>query len=369
MKKLVSLLLVVAMFVPCLIPAFAAVKTGDVDLNGKVEVADARLALRAAVSLETLLGDALKGADADFNGKIEVADARMILRAAVGLETLPDSGVHVHDYKVQSVDREPTCSNSGKQTVVCSCGDDKTEYIDALGHDYQLTKTEEPTCKVKGKNYYKCSRCPMTKTEYIDKVDHDLTLEYKAPGCETKGHNLYKCKNCTYVNNETLPATGHDYAENGLCKNCGNSDPSHYEEIPKGGTWVVADNWEISIVSVENHSLHSDGINESQGYTDEQCVMINYKVKNIGYKPHLQGATGLTVTPLDFNVYDETGEQAKNYVCNHTRYAQVEIKGLSATGTVPVVLLNDSETITFVIEQTDSNGVSRRAFFTADITG
>ncbi len=66
-------------------PAFTL---GDVDNNGEIEAADARLALRAAVKLETLTEAQTQAADADKNGEIEAADARLILRAAVGLGTL-----------------------------------------------------------------------------------------------------------------------------------------------------------------------------------------------------------------------------------------------------------------------------------------
>ena len=65
-------------------------KKGDVDLNGSISVADARLALRAAVGLDKLSGNAFLAADADGNGSISVADARMILRVAVGLEKFDD---------------------------------------------------------------------------------------------------------------------------------------------------------------------------------------------------------------------------------------------------------------------------------------
>lgn len=62
---------------------------GDVDMNGEVKAADARLALRASVGLEpNLTASQLKAADADKNGEIKAADARLILRASVGLETL-----------------------------------------------------------------------------------------------------------------------------------------------------------------------------------------------------------------------------------------------------------------------------------------
>lgn len=61
---------------------------GDVDMNGEIKAADARLALRASVGLETLSDIQKKAADADKNGEIKAADARLILRASVGLEEL-----------------------------------------------------------------------------------------------------------------------------------------------------------------------------------------------------------------------------------------------------------------------------------------
>lgn len=73
------------------IPALPTYKKGDVDDNGEVTVADARLALRAAVSLDTLTGNAFLAADVDEDGSINVSDARTILRVAVELESF-DNG-------------------------------------------------------------------------------------------------------------------------------------------------------------------------------------------------------------------------------------------------------------------------------------
>ncbi len=61
---------------------------GDVDGDDEVTSSDARLALRAAVKLETLTEAQTQAADADKDGEITSSDARLILRAAVGLETL-----------------------------------------------------------------------------------------------------------------------------------------------------------------------------------------------------------------------------------------------------------------------------------------
>ena len=59
---------------------------GDLDNDGQVTVADARLVLRAAVKLDTLKGLSLLSANVDFVDDVSVADARAVLRVAVKLD-------------------------------------------------------------------------------------------------------------------------------------------------------------------------------------------------------------------------------------------------------------------------------------------
>lgn len=61
---------------------------GDIDGEGGVTAADARLALRASVKLETLTETQTKAANVDHKDGVTAADARLILRASVKLETL-----------------------------------------------------------------------------------------------------------------------------------------------------------------------------------------------------------------------------------------------------------------------------------------
>ena len=61
---------------------------GDINLDNEINAADARLALRLAVKLDSGSETQTALADVDFNGKIEAADARIILRHAVGLEKI-----------------------------------------------------------------------------------------------------------------------------------------------------------------------------------------------------------------------------------------------------------------------------------------
>ena len=60
----------------------APVLLGDVDGDGKITAADARLILRAAVGLEEV---SLESGDVDGDGKITATDARKVLRDSVGL--------------------------------------------------------------------------------------------------------------------------------------------------------------------------------------------------------------------------------------------------------------------------------------------
>lgn len=66
---------------------------GDVDLDGTVTPADARLTLRQAVGLESFTATAVILADVDADGAVTPADARKILRAAVGIEQYGFGGI------------------------------------------------------------------------------------------------------------------------------------------------------------------------------------------------------------------------------------------------------------------------------------
>ena len=88
--SLILCLLMLATAAPLRFEANAAdaLVAGDVNRDKKVGSDDARLALRASVSLETLTVGQIKCADTNGDGKVGSDDARMILRASVSLEKL-----------------------------------------------------------------------------------------------------------------------------------------------------------------------------------------------------------------------------------------------------------------------------------------
>lgn len=68
---------------------------GDVDFDGKVSAADARLVLRQSVGLEHLAEDQIAwgNLDAPGDGTLTAADARLVLRLSVGLENVEKMGL------------------------------------------------------------------------------------------------------------------------------------------------------------------------------------------------------------------------------------------------------------------------------------
>lgn len=76
---------------------------GDIDLDNSVTAADARLALRYAVKLESLSNLQKLAANVDKDLAITAADARLILRAAVKLEKITPERLVYNDVDVKNV--------------------------------------------------------------------------------------------------------------------------------------------------------------------------------------------------------------------------------------------------------------------------
>lgn len=103
MKKIISILLMLALLA-CFTPAVLAASLGDIDADNAVTAGDARLALRAAVGLETLTAAQKARADADADGSVTAADARLILRVAVDLSEISSDGKRIVD-KLTAADK------------------------------------------------------------------------------------------------------------------------------------------------------------------------------------------------------------------------------------------------------------------------
>ena len=84
-KKLFITMLAVILLTIFSVTAFAFA-TGDVNGDGAVKAADARLALRYSAKIEVLSDEQIKAADADKSGVVTASDARKILRVSAKLD-------------------------------------------------------------------------------------------------------------------------------------------------------------------------------------------------------------------------------------------------------------------------------------------
>lgn len=118
-----------------------------------------------------------------------------------------------HDYK--SVVIPPTCTEQGYTTYTCErCKDSYvTDYVNAIGHDYESTVTKEPTCTEKGIRTYTCKHdYNHIYTEEIRAIGHNYKATVVEPTCTDDGYTTYKCERCndTYIS-DYKDASGHDF--------------------------------------------------------------------------------------------------------------------------------------------------------------
>lgn len=253
MTKRLLLCLSVALFLLCFFFMSEAAGVGDINGDGSVSAADARMALRYAVSLETPDARQRLAADADHDGTLSAADARLILRVVVELEVFTHPFDRA-DHTV-SVAKAPTCAEEGVLRTICVCGavreeplprtdahvfpdvwtektpagcetggvNEKrctvcntavTETVPPLGHAYEERETKA-SCETEGLLQSVCVRCGKVAAEKaLSPPGHTLRETVtKAPTCTADGKKRLQCENCDYSALAILPALGHDFAE------------------------------------------------------------------------------------------------------------------------------------------------------------
>ena len=199
---------------------------------------------------------------------------------------------HTHSYTAAVT--APTCTEQGYTTYTCSCGDSyKSDYKDALGHDYKngactrcgakdpgvtpphthdyKSVVTKPTCTERGYTEHVCSCGSSYKTDYTAALGHDYknglctrcgakdpsahTHDYKAtvtkPTCTERGYTTYTCSVCgdSYKGSYVDPL-GHDY-KNGTCTRCGVKDPNYkpqadFTDVAAGSYCYDAVQWAVA---------------------------------------------------------------------------------------------------------------------------
>ena len=381
-KKLLSIVLTVSLLLSAalLTPAFAApVMRGDVDGDGRISSADARLALRGSVGLETLTADFITRADVDKNGKVESSDARTILRAAVNLDTIAQDD---HEHKVDEwtpvqlkdgsyatyhtgvcticgaavfgdhddgleVIQHNTCTDPGLAVQKCSfCGLEGDTVVIPAGHEWEEvegTKTEA-TCTQDGVVDMKCAMCGETKTEVLPKGH--------LPGLDATCTQPQTCQRCGAV---ITPALGHLYKDTASvtittgirCDRCGKTAVPCFNDLVnalKDGTHTYT-GFKVSTSSASEPQL--SGIMETlinlmistkQITKEEVAAMLSSSIGEETYYSVL--SEGREITKYSFNVVgsDKVSELTDADVQSITTE---RVKGIDFLASLPDTYTNE----------------------------
>lgn len=128
-----------------------------------------------------------------------------------------------HKYETEfTVDTPATCTTDGSKSKHCSHCDDKTEVttIPATGHSWdEGTVTTEPTCTGTGVRTFRCTvdGCNGNKTETINALGHDYATEFTVDTPATCTNGGSKSKHCSRCDDKidvtSIPAAGHSWDE------------------------------------------------------------------------------------------------------------------------------------------------------------
>ena len=105
----------------------------------------------------------------------------------------------IHYFSEWTREKEPTCTEPGSETSVCSVKDcDKTftRTVPALGHAWDDGVVTKPATETEtGVKTFTCTRCGETRTETMPVIPH--VHSYKdvvtAPTCTSKGYTTHTC--------------------------------------------------------------------------------------------------------------------------------------------------------------------------------
>lgn len=251
-------------------------------------------------------------------------------RGTVTPETI--SWAHKWD---EGVGAQATCTEDGVLTYTCTvegCEAIRTEYPEALGHDFELISEVAPTCIATGTAHYACTRCPAVDDREIPvnpeahtgKVDEG-TVTTK-PTCTETGVRTLVCDGCTESYTVVEPAAGHvltpveggtpatcteDGVQKLLCSACGVND---VQTIPALGHVLT---------SVENEAATCTTQGE-RTFTCSRCSYVHTEpVAPLGHS-YNDGVVTKDPTCAEFGV--------KTYTCTRAT--------CGATKTEPVALLS-----------------------------
>lgn len=147
----------------------------------------------------SLTGYAAYLGDVNGDGKVTAADARLALRMSASLEELKDT--HTHDYTATEIQKQ-SCEKDGIIEYRCSgCDHTYRNVTKATGHEYVSTVIKQVTCIESGEEILKCKNCEHSYPKILEAYGHNFINGT----CYSVGY----CSRCKIKDESTTP-TGHN---------------------------------------------------------------------------------------------------------------------------------------------------------------
>ena len=235
---------------------------------------------------------------------------------------------HTHSFKLIA-ETPATCVAQGAEVYRCACGMEKTEVLQALGHDFSLAWTVDraPTCHEEGLKSRHCTRCDATTDLLaIKTTNHTFTAVQVEPTCTSSGYRHQVCSICgDQVDDRYVPPLGHSpglwvVEREPACE----SDGLRSRTCTRCGVKI-----ETLPIEKTGHTFTDTVVAPTctaQGYTQHTCRSCGMQKTD-----HYVKATG--------HSFPETGRQIQAPTC--TEKGRVEsicsVCGSTGTGTVPAL--------------------------------
>ena len=245
---------------------------------------------------------------------------------------------HAHSFKVGVVTTQPTCTEDGERTLICSgCGEKRLEPIPATGHKYgEWKETKAATCTATGTMTRTCSVCKNIENKTIKAKGHtEVADSAVAATCTTDGKTAGShCSVCGKVikAQTVIKATGHKYGEWAVTK-----EPTCTAAGTQSRTCSVCKNIENKTIKAKGHTEVADSAVAATCTTDgktagSHCSVCGKVIKAqtvIKATGHKYGSWTVTKAAT----CTEAGSQKRSCtVCGNTETQTIKATGHKASG-------------------------------------
>ena len=223
-----------------------------------------------------------------------------------GGELTWDTWCPEHMIKLPHIDKEPTCTENGQKTGVCSyCKEVVTVEIPALGHEFgDWETTTVPTCTEAGEKMHQCSRCELIEVQAVKPTGHSENTEWKIDKeatCTEEGLRSGHCPDCDADVTEVIPMIQHTYGEWTVVKEPTCTENGEQQKVCSVCKAVESEAIEATghdWAKIENASF--DATCTEDGKLVQYCTVCgayeNEVIPALGHKTEVVGAKDATCT-------------------------------------------------------------------------